>query len=318
MRRILICLSAFALCLGSSGWCRAAEPAGATSFIPSDAAVVMVARVKKGMDAKMLEPILKEAAIADQLKQSPLDPRKIEEIILAVSPTSRDQTPAVPSLTPAAPAPGAAAAAVKTVAIVLFTEPMVGKDLLTKIAPTANFNFDTRTHQGKTYYASAAPSMFLAQLDDKTVAISSQEDAVKDVLAGTTAKGPIAEKLRVAGRTDDILVVVLMEPLRDPITQARARVPARATANVPMFNELAGLSDQIKSATLTLSLSSRQPGHGKPRVQQRRGRAESERHAQEGPRRRQAAGGNGRDGAPLLGRHDPGRQGRHRGGLAVP
>jgi hypothetical protein len=238
MRRMLVCALAVSLLLVSSGCPRKKTAPAELSYIPSDAAVVTVARVKKIMEAKLLEPLFQDAMIAAQLKQSPIDPRIIESLTVAGVPrkgeTKRGQAPFSP------------------VMIVRFTEPTDAKAMVEKIAPPGRVKFEERSHQGKTYYM-ADRDNFVFQPDEKTVVVAEGEETLKGLMSGGAAKGPAVEKLEAAGTGDDIVAVVLMEPLRGSMKDASQQLK---NAPMPGMAELATLPDQLKSATLTVNLSS--------------------------------------------------------------
>ena len=96
MRRIVACALAVSLLIVSSGCSRKAKaPAelSGASCIPSDAAAVAVIRVQKIMGSKLLEPVFQDPAVAGQLKQSPIDLRKIEELIVAARRGATSESP---------------------------------------------------------------------------------------------------------------------------------------------------------------------------------------------------------------------------------
>ena len=237
MRRMLVCALAVSLLLVSSGCPRKKTAPAELSYVPSDAAVVTVVRVKRIMEAKLLEPLLQDAMVAEQLKQSPIDPRIVESVTVAGLPRKGEAKPWQAPLSP--------------VMVVRFTEPTDGKAIVEKLAPPGRAKFEERSHQGKSYYA-ADRDMFFFQPDEKTVVMGEQEETVKGLLSGA-AKGPAAEKLQAAGADNDIVAVVLMEPMRGTIKDAKEQLKK---APMPGMAELANLPDQIKSATLTVNLSS--------------------------------------------------------------
>jgi hypothetical protein len=239
MRRILACTLTIALFFVSSVWCPAAEQAAATGYVPSDAMAVVVVRVQKIMESKLLEPVFKEEMIAQQIKQAPFDQRQIEQGVIAAVPGKGEQI---------------VGEGTSGVVVIRFTEPTDGKDFISKFAPSGRVNFEQRKHEGKTYYAAQSVT-FLFQPDAKTVVLASQEETIKGMISGATGKGPIAEKLKAAGTEDDVVAVVLLEPLRDLIKKAQAGIPPQAKAT-PAVAELIALPDQIKSVTLTVNLSS--------------------------------------------------------------
>lgn len=237
MRRMLVCALAVSLLLVSSGCPRKKTAPGELSYIPSDAAVVTVVRVKKIMEAKLLEPLLQDAMIAGQLKQSPIDPRIIESLTVAGLPRKGATKPGQPPFSP--------------VMVVNFTEPTDGKAIIEKSAPRGQAKFEERSHQGKSYYAFARDA-FCFQPDEKTFVVAEGEETLKGLLSGVP-KGPAAEKLDAAGADNDIVAVVLMEPLRGSMKDASQQLK---NAPMPGMAELATLPDQLKSATLTVNLSS--------------------------------------------------------------
>jgi hypothetical protein len=239
MRRILACAVAVSLLTLSPGCSRkATEPAGTSSasLIPSDAAAVAVIRVKRIMESKLLEPIFKDEMVAEQVKQSPVDLRKIEQVTTVAVPRKGERKPWDGPFT--------------VFAIVRFTEPTDGKGLISKLAPKGPFKFEDRTHQGKTY-SFAPPDMFFWQADDKTLVLTEQEETLKAALSGGAAKGALAEKLQAAGDNADVVAVALIEPMRELIK----KLPIPKGAAAKGMADVDTLPDQLKSVTLTVNLS---------------------------------------------------------------
>jgi hypothetical protein len=85
--------------------------------------------------------------------------------------------------------------------------------------------------------------------------VARQEETIKGLISGDAGKGPMAEKLQAAGTGDEVVAVILLEPMRDVIKQARAKIPPQAMTMLAAA-ELTALPDQLKSATLTVNLSS--------------------------------------------------------------
>ncbi len=239
MRRMLVCALAVSLLLVSSGCPRKKTAPGELSYIPSDAAVVAVARVKKIMEAKLLELLLQDPMIAGQLKQAPIDLRIIESATVAGVPRKGETKPGQQPFSAAG--------------VLRFTESTDFKGVLEKSVPPGRAKFEERSHQGKSYYSCSAGRdvFFFFQPDEKTVVMGELEETVKGLLSGA-AKGPAVEKLQAAGTGDDIVAVVLMEPLRGSMKDASQQLK---NAPMPGMAELANLPDQIKSATLTVNLS---------------------------------------------------------------
>jgi hypothetical protein len=233
---MLVCALAVSLLLVSSGCPRKKTAPGELSYIPPDAAVVAVFRVKKIMEAKLLEPLLQDPMVSAQLKQSPIDPRKIESATVAGSPRKGEAKPWQPPFSP--------------VAVIRFTEPTDAKAMLEKIAPPGRAKFEERSHQGKTYYMADRDNFFF-QPDEKTLVIGELEETVKGLLSGA-ANGPAADKLQAAGTGDDIVAVVLMEPMQRFVQEAKGKLDKDAP---PPVAAMAALTDQLKSATLTVNLS---------------------------------------------------------------
>jgi hypothetical protein len=236
MRRMLVCALAVSLLLVSSGCPRKKTAPGELSYIPPDAAVVAVVRVKRIMEAKLLEPLLQDAMVAAQLKQSPIDLRKIESATVAGVPRKGEAKPWQPPFSP--------------VAVIRFTEPTDAKAMIEKIAPPGRVKFEERSHQGKTYYMAERDNFFF-QPDEKTLVIGELEETVKGLLSGA-ANGPAAEKLQAAGAGDDLVAVVLMEPMQRFVQEAKGKLDKDAP---PPLAAMAALTDQLKSGTLTVNLS---------------------------------------------------------------
>ena len=124
----------------------------------------------------------------------------------------------------------------------------------------------------------------------------------RGLLTGGAAKCPIAEKLQAAGTADDVVAVVLLEPMRDLIEQARAGIPPQAMATPAV----AELDRPARAAQVRHALGEpigRHAGQAGPGVYERRVGPEGQRHAQEGPRCRQTAGRSGRDYGQDIVRH---------------
>ena len=236
MRRTLVCALAVSLLLVSSGCPRKKTAPAELSYIPSDAAVVAVVRVKRIMEAKLLEPLFQDAMIAGQLKQSPIDLRIIESATVAGVPRKGEAKPWQPPFSP--------------VAVIRFTEPTDAKAMIEKIAPPGRVKFEERSHQGKTYYMAERDNFFF-QPDEKTLVIGELEETVKGLLSGA-AKGPAVEKLQAAGTADDLVAVVLMEPMQRFVQEAKGKLDKDAP---PPLAAMAALTDQLKSGTLTVNLS---------------------------------------------------------------
>ena len=240
MRRVLMCVLAAAFCAGLGGCARKAKgPAESSglSYVPADATAVAVVNVKQIMESKLLQPVLQDQMVAEQLKQLPIDLRKIESATVAGSPRKGEAKPWQPPLSP--------------VAVIRFTEPTDAKAMIEKIAPPGRVKFEERSHQGKTYYTADRDNFFF-QPDEKTVVVAEQEETLKGLLSGA-AKSPIVAKLQAAGTGDDLVGVVLVEPLRGLIGDARRQLPGKT---MPGLDKLASVPDQLKSATLTVNLSS--------------------------------------------------------------
>jgi len=240
MRRVLMCVLAAALCAGLGGCARKAKgPAegGALSYIPSDAAAAAVINFKQIMEAKLLQPLLQDPAVADQLKQLPIDFGKVEQIVAAAGPRSGERRPGDPPLSP--------------LAVIRFTEPTDGKGVVERFAPRGRAKLDERSYQGTTYYM-AGDNTFFFQPDQQTLVLAEQEESLKGVMAGRS-KSPIVEKLQAAGTGDDLVAVFLVEPLRGLIGDAKRQFQGKT---MPGLDKLASVLDQLKSATLTVNLSS--------------------------------------------------------------
>lgn len=236
MRRMLVCALAVSLLVASSGCARKkAAPAG-DSYIPSDAAMVAVVNVKRIMEAKLLEPVLQDPMVAAQLKQAPFDLRKIESATVAGMPRKAEAKPWQHPLSP--------------VMVVRFTEPTDGKAMLEK-ASGGRAKFEERSHQGTTYYTADRDNFFF-QPDQKTLVVAEQEETLKSMLSGAP-KGLAAEKLQAAGADNDVVAVVLMEPMQRFVQEAKGKLDKDTP---PPLAAIASLSDQLKSGTLTVNLSS--------------------------------------------------------------
>jgi hypothetical protein len=207
-----------------------------TAYIAPEFCVALVVHPRR----LLASPLLKDVPLKDltpkEVKEAGLDVRKIEQVVVLYEPESGNQT---------RPDGGA---------IIRFSEDVNGKKMFTKLAKEVT----EATFKGKKYYKASDDSdtgrgpVSCYVADARTLVIAPEQPLHKMMLA-KEGKGPLVERLRDTDADQDVIAVLLMEPLRE---KAQELLKGVRTDDLPdEFKAIHKLPELLKAATASVNLS---------------------------------------------------------------
>jgi hypothetical protein len=204
------------------------------SYIAADFNVTVIMHGQRIAKSPLLMALPQEEMLAEMIKETGIDPRKVERAILLLEPTPGGNVLFFPG------------------GIIRFVGPVDGKAILAK----ALKDTEDATAGGKTYSKSKTEMMAKVPIagyvaNDRTILIA-PEPTLKKMLTAGKAKSPLIDHLRRIDLDSDVIVTFAMEPVRpmvgELLKQAKDQVP-------PPLTEVTNLHERLNFATLSVNLS---------------------------------------------------------------
>jgi hypothetical protein len=204
------------------------------SYIAADFNVAVIVHGKRIARAPLLGTLPQEELLAEMIKETGVDPRKVERAILLLEPTPGGNVLFLPG------------------GIIRFAEPVDGKAILAKVLGEA----EDGAIAGKIYAKSKKEMMAKVPIagfvaDDRTLLIA-PEPTLKKMLTADAAKSPLLDQLQRVELDSDVIATFAMEPVRplvgEFLKQSKDQIP-------PAFADVTTLQDRVKFATLSVNLN---------------------------------------------------------------
>ncbi|HUT13995.1 MAG TPA: hypothetical protein VMY37_02475 [Thermoguttaceae bacterium] len=253
-----VVLASFAGCSSENG-----EPEGSggaekvdVSFIPEDcflAVVIHPKRLAESPLAKELSEVVTDEMFEETVRDTGVDPRKMEEIVFLTIPRE--------------PTGEKYEAPFDVGFIVRFAEPIADQELMKKMFRYIEFDDEPAKHEGKEYYRAYRrrfsfrgeeepidrdrPADLAVCFPDERSIVFGSEAVVKKMLSANGAKSALIERLRKLDTGSDLIVVVTTEGAGESIgklTEELDRVLPLGTRSLLKAPDLA------RAATLTADL----------------------------------------------------------------
>jgi hypothetical protein len=198
-----------------------------TSYVTADAVVALVGHPRRLLASPEMEIAPKEVISAAGMKYLGIDPLEVEQLLVISMPPAGDNPPLG--------------------IVVRFARPYDRNAILQRFRPA-----ETASVAGKEYHRSAGPLPLGLYLPDERTVVTGFEETVREMLAVTKVDTLLTRQLRAADASHDVLAILAIEPVRQPLRQALAQI------NVPPpLADFKTLPDHLTVAELRLGLSNK-------------------------------------------------------------